>query len=296
MLKLVDDYTSYVCIPYVISPLHSPEGRKAHYHIIFDNTELCLGDNFFDDLQSKFNCPDWHLAGLVKNIRRAELYLTHSTPDSSNKQQFSKSDIETMVFGHGYELHKNTYRGERKNTSDLIAYIRLKLLDLIDKGDVYINTATLTNAVRSPDFYIDCDVDIDVKTAIGKGLNEVMLHYKFYLDYARDVSDKKAQEDNHLDREDRRECADIYCKALCDIISNQSESVCSRILYTVYCNCAVLRPIVKQLGGLSNCDSRALLLSLIAHCSNFNVHSDSLVLLTAIDNAVNQHVTGGIPF
>lgn len=288
--KCVDEFKK-TGVPFVVSPLHSPdkEDSKCHYHIIHDVT--CCESKYqsFDFWTDFYKSLDLARPEIVKNVRRAELYLTHSTFKSREKQQFTASEIDTMIFENGYAFSKPTYRQERKETSDIISYIRLKLLQMIEDG-FKASAFSLSRAVRDPDFYNDLDVDVDFKTVVGKALNEILNHYKFYIECSDELIDeierKKTKEEKQAIREDNT----AYGGFLKSLLNDCSENQLYRIMYGCYVNNKTFRQYVNDNGGVSAFNYKPLLSGFIDWCIINPNHPASLSILACIENMFDNVV------
>lgn len=84
-------------MPCIISPLHhGSDGKKDHFHGILDNSESHFNGAFIKDILVKqLHTPE---PVVIKNIFKAELYLTHSTSDSATKEQFTSDEKEVTHY------------------------------------------------------------------------------------------------------------------------------------------------------------------------------------------------------
>lgn len=235
-------------MPYVVSPLHSPEGRKPHYHIIFDNSETEYNADLLHTFCHILKTPNNDFR-VVKNIRQCELYLLHQTADSANKQQFTKEEI--CSFGLGYELHKATYQGSRDEVTQLLTYISTNLVEHC-RSMSGVKLLDLWDLVSKPDFYTGFDLPIPIKTCISKGLNEVRVHFRFYQSCCQETDDLVNTIEKASDMADDKEVKDTLTQYVLDTVKNIPDNMMSRLLFDFYGNNKKLRGTIKECGGLSN--------------------------------------------
>lgn len=232
--------------PYVISPLHTPSERKAHYHIILDNTETDFNDNFLRCICSILKTPNTSYIE-IKSIRSAELYLKHETADSANKQQFKFSD--PLTFGFGYQLHQNTYVGKREEVQHLVTYISDKLV-LYCRSVANVTFMDLWDLVKKPDFFEECDTFIPFKSCVSKALNEVKLHFRFYQSVNEQASKMISDQLNALDQFECNEVSNSLTDYLLDTLVNLSDQQANKLIYDLYSNNKKFRDRIKACGGL----------------------------------------------
>lgn len=277
---LIDKLNTY-SIPYVISPLHSPVERKPHYHVILDNTESALPTLFIRSIATALCCPNCSYQD-VRNIISAEKYLRHETADSAHKQQFSKD--ENLTFGLGYELHKNTYVGDREMTSLLVAYITDNLSTMCISGEIS-DLPSLLDVVKKPEFYADFDEPVSYKTARCKGINEVKTHFRFYLSLTENAQKSIALKENALDVAEIAEINGSLLKFCTDVLQNDIDDNTARvILQKIYYNNRKFRSLIKENGGL--CNPRVTL-NAILRCKSVDTS-----FLTCFSNYIDSCING----
>lgn len=277
---LVDALETYG-MPYVVSPLHNPEGRKAHYHVITDNTETAFPTLYMRSIAVSLHCPNdsWQD---VKNIVSAEKYLRHETADSAHKQQFTKDEV--CSFGLGYELHKNTYVGEREITTLLCAYITETLSNMCLSGECS-TLPELFDAVKKPEFYADFDEPITYKIARCKGINEVKTHFRFYLSLCEETQKSLEHKENALNAAERSEINASLKKFCLDVLQNDIDDKTARvILQNIFYNNKKFREQIKDCGGLGS--PRETLYNMIC------IKSSDSAFLTCFSNYVDKYVNG----
>lgn len=277
---LVDSLESYG-MPYVVSPLHSPEGRKSHYHVIVDNTETAFPSLYMRSIAVALHCPNdsWQD---VQNIVSAEKYLRHETADSAHKQQFTKEQV--CIFGLGYEMHKNTYVGEREITTMLCAYITETLSNMCMTGECS-SLPELFDAVKKPEFYSNFDEPITFKIARCKGINELKTHFRFYLSLCEEAQKTIEYKENALNLAEQNEINASLSKFCLDVLQNDIDDKTARvILQNIYYNNKKFRDDIKVCGGLSY--PRKTLTDMI--CSK----SCDSSFLTCFSNYVDKYVNG----
>lgn len=77
---------------YVLSPLHSPEGKKQHRHLLLRNSKHNLSYKKVIALVSSLNpepANGIECGKTIDDVRKIVAYFAHRTPDSANKEQFS---------------------------------------------------------------------------------------------------------------------------------------------------------------------------------------------------------------
>lgn len=232
--------------PYVVSPLHTPEGRKAHYHVIIDNSETAFNSAFLRTMAVLLHSPNnsWQD---VRNVRRAEMYLRHETADSCNKQQF-KGD-EVCTFGNGYKLHENTYVGKREEVSSLVTYISDRLV-LYCRSTANISFMELWDMVKKPEFYDGFETCIPFKSCVGKALNEIKLHYNFYAKLNEQATKNIQDELTALDEIDNAKNISSLKDYITSKMSNLDDEQMHCLIYNLYGNNKRMREFIKVCGGL----------------------------------------------
>lgn len=266
-------------IPYVISPLHIPKDRKPHYHIILDNTAVTMPDSVISTICAILNTPNYSYQ-TVRNIRSAELYLRHETADSAHKQQFTKNELVTC--GNGYELHKATYQGSRDEKSELICNIADKLVEVCSSV-ANLTLKDLWDMVKDSSFYENIETDLPFKKCVSIALNEIRVHYRFYLQFSEITNTAYEKAQNTLDKQ---ECADVkhtLLKYIQDTIENFDDSTLGIILYDIYDNNRNYRQSIKDCGGFNGSARSVLLRFANVDCNNGISH------LQAIIDTLNKH-------
>lgn len=173
----------YPHLPFVLSPLHTPENSKSHIHGIAEIHPV--SGITFNDFSALFKAYDLPRPELCNNVISFELYLTHDTAQSrkEDKQRFSVADRQSMLYANGYKLHKQTARDKADSVSMVVMYVSDKLHQTLGDNP-FLDIDDLYSLVADPDFYSDLISDLPFDLIVSKGKNELKVHYRWYTDIA----------------------------------------------------------------------------------------------------------------
>lgn len=229
-------------LPFVISPLHTPNTGKAHIHGIIELSPFqSVTYDVFSKTFKAFNLPR---PELCNNVVSAELYLTHDTPQSriDDKQRFSVAERQTMIFANGYKLHKQTARDKADDISIVINYVSSNLYDYIKKH-IYFDIDDLYSLVSKPDFYSDLDTCLPFDLVVSKGKHEVKSNFRFYLQIGSDIRKKSIEKPLPSEKEN-------FCHfVISNAVMSKDDKLLRSLHYALWCNFSQYRSLMAKNGS-----------------------------------------------